>query len=550
MEEIVRTDPPTPDEAPEVSVVIIFLDAERFLQEAIDSVFAQTHGDWELLLVDDGSTDASAGIAARAAERDPRRVRTLEHPGHANLGRSAARNLGIENARGRFIAFLDADDVWLPRKLERQVALMRAQPDVGLLYGTTELWHSWTGDPQDAGRDLAPDLGVEPSVPLEGPEFLSRMLRRQILSPCTCSMLLRREVVEAAGGFEPAFRGMYDDQAFVAKVCLFTSLLASSECWDRYRRRPDSCYAVAKATGQDQAARRFFLEWLKTDLLSRGFRDRRVWTSLEKELGSSQRFAAKSPGRRGLARKLLSGSARRLRGLLRRRESGPPPGRIRFGDLRRLTPVSRRWGKDRGGLPVDRYYIERFLSAHAADIRGRVLEVGDDTYTRRFGGSGVERCDVLHAVPGNPKATFVADLAHGGNRLPAGAFDCVILTQVLQVIADPGAAVRTVHRILRPRGVLLATLAGISQVSRWDVERWGDYGRFTTLSARRLFAPVFPQDLVGVTSYGNVLTAVAFLHGLAAQELRKDELDHHDSEYQVLIAVRAERPPAEPASRA
>jgi SAM-dependent methyltransferase len=145
-------------------------------------------------------------------------------------------------------------------------------------------------------------------------------------------------------------------------------------------------------------------------------------------------------------------------------------------------------------------------------------------------------------VPGNPKATIVADLARDTDQLMPAMFDCVILTQVLHVLADPDAAVRTTHRILRPGGVVLATLAGISQVSRWDMERWGDYWRFTTASARRLFGSVFPLDHVGVESHGNVLTAIAFLHGLTADEMRSPELDHLDPDYQLLITVRAVKP--------
>jgi glycosyltransferase involved in cell wall biosynthesis len=530
---------------PEISVVIIFLNADRFLQEAVDSVFAQTYGDWELLLVDDGSTDDSGSIARRVVERHSDRVRYLEHPDHANRGRSASRNLGIQHARGKFVAFLDADDVWFPRKLERQLALMRSQSGVGMVYGTTQLWYSWTGDPLDAGRDLTPDLGVALGVPLQGSVFLARMLQRQALAPCTCSMLLRREVVQAVGGFEAAFRGMHDDQAFIAKVCLSTSILASGECWDRYRQHPDSCYSIARATGQNLSARRFFLEWLKAYLLSHRIDDRIVWETLQEELKAGQPFgASRWTGRvRRLVRMLLPVSLPRwLRSKWPREEYVPPAGHVDFGSLRRLTPISRRWGKDRGGQPIDRYYIERFLDAHAADIRGRVLEVGDDTYARRFGTEAVVRRDILHAVPGNPEATIVADLARGGDQLPATAFDCVILTQVLQMIGDPGAAVRTVHRILRPGGVVLATVPGISQISRWDMERWGDCWRFTTLSARRLFASMFPPEQVSVAPHGNVLAATAFLHGLAAQDLRPEELDYHDPDYQVLITVRAVKP--------
>ncbi|MEW6192540.1 MAG: methyltransferase domain-containing protein [Bacillota bacterium] len=217
-----------------------------------------------------------------------------------------------------------------------------------------------------------------------------------------------------------------------------------------------------------------------------------------------------------------------------------PAGGVNFGDLRRFAPVSRAFGFDRG-TPVDRYYIEQFLSANAADIRGRVLEVGDNFYTRKFGGRRVTRSDILHATADNPKATIVADLTRS-DELPADIFDCVILTQTLQFIYDVKAAVRSLYRILKPGGVLLATVPGISQISRYDMERWGEYWRFTTLSVRRLFAEVFPPENVMVGAYGNVVAAIAFLHGLAAEELSAAELAFNDPDYELLITVRAVKP--------
>ena len=217
----------------------------------------------------------------------------------------------------------------------------------------------------------------------------------------------------------------------------------------------------------------------------------------------------------------------------------PWVGTVQFGDLRKLAPISRYFGFDRG-LPVDRYYVERFLSAHAKDIRGNVLEIGDDRYTRKFGGDRVSRSDVLHAVEGNPQATIVADLARADN-LQSNTFDCIILTQTLQYIYDVHAAVRTLHRILRPEGVLLATLPGISQTSWRDMDRWGEYWRFTNLSTRRLFEEVFSKNHVEVEPFGNVLAAIAFLHGIAAEELRPEELEHRDPDYEVTLAVRARK---------
>ncbi len=195
-------------------------------------------------------------------------------------------------------------------------------------------------------------------------------------------------------------------------------------------------------------------------------------------------------------------------------------------------------GLDRG-LPIDRYYIERFLSAHAADVRGRVLEIGDDRYTRQFGGDRVTRSDVLHVVAGNPQATIVADLTRA-DAIASASFDCIICTQTLQMILDVEAALRHLARILVPGGVLLTTSSGISRICRREgVDPWGEYWRFTTQSARHLFGRVFPPADVRTVAYGNVLAAVAFLHGLATEELTPDELDYDDPDFELVVAVRA-----------
>jgi SAM-dependent methyltransferase len=226
-----------------------------------------------------------------------------------------------------------------------------------------------------------------------------------------------------------------------------------------------------------------------------------------------------------------------LRDQKRRYGRRPPVGWVHFGSLRRLTPISGVFGFDRG-LCIDRYYIERFLSTYSSDIKGRVLEVEDDTYTLRFGGDRVVQSDVLHVEEGNPKVTIVADLTCADN-IPSDSFDCIICTQTLQFIYDLRVTIRTLYRILKPGGVLLVSIPGISQISRDDMDRWGEYWRLTTMSARRLFEEIFPPDYVTVEAYGNVLAAIAYLHGLAAEELRQDELDHRDPDYQVLITVRA-----------
>jgi SAM-dependent methyltransferase len=207
-----------------------------------------------------------------------------------------------------------------------------------------------------------------------------------------------------------------------------------------------------------------------------------------------------------------------------------------FGGLRYPTPINPAFGRGKG-TPVDRHYIERFLAQHADTVQGAVLEVGDDAYTRRFGAQKVTSSDVLHAT-GAPEATIVADLA-SAPQIASDSFDCIILTQTLHYVFDMRAAVAEIHRILKPGGVVLVTVPGISQISRWDMDRWGDRWRLTTLSARELFETSFAAEKVEVGSYGNALTAVCLLEGVVAERLRAKELDFNDPDYQMVVTVAA-----------
>ena len=218
----------------------------------------------------------------------------------------------------------------------------------------------------------------------------------------------------------------------------------------------------------------------------------------------------------------------------------PFVGRVNFGSLRRVEPISKYWGFDRG-MPVDRYYIERFLVRNASVIQGHVLEIGNNEYTLRFGRERVSKSDILHVVEGNPKATIVADLTQA-DHVPSDTFDCILCTQTLHLIYDTPKAIRTMHRLLRPGGVLLLTAPGISQISRADMDRWGDFWRYTSASAKRLFSEVFPEESLQVETHGNVLAATAFLHGLAVEELTEEELDYLDPNYEITITVRARKP--------
>jgi SAM-dependent methyltransferase len=212
---------------------------------------------------------------------------------------------------------------------------------------------------------------------------------------------------------------------------------------------------------------------------------------------------------------------------------------VDLGRLDRNEPMSRVFGMDRGAA-VDRRYIERFLGEHAGRIHGRVLEVGDSTYTARFGGSRVTERAVLHAPPGAPGATIVADLSNS-DSLPESAFDCFICTQTLNFVYDPRRALEGARKILRPGGSLLLTVGGISQVSRFERDRWGCFWSFTTQSVERLLADSFGRA-AAVRSYGNVLGATALLHGLAVEDLPDPSLlDADDADYPVVVGAVAEK---------
>lgn len=241
---------------------------------------------------------------------------------------------------------------------------------------------------------------------------------------------------------------------------------------------------------------------------------------------------------RDLIRRTVPWPLRRVVHQARGRLPSPPPGAVRFGDLRRPTPIGPVWAMERG-TAVDRYYIESFLDEHRSDIRGRVLEVGDDAYTRRFGGDQVTQRDVLHIDPDAPGTTFVGDLADG-SFLPSAAFDCIILTQTLHLILDFDAALDTLQRILRPGGVLLLTVPGITPV---DPGRWATtwFYSFSEHALERLCTRHFDADEVQIRAYGNALTAVAFLHNLSVEEFHRRELDRHVPSHSIVNVARVRR---------
>ena len=538
---------PTP---PLVTVAVACYNQGRFLGEAIESALGQTHGRVEVVVVDDGSTDDTPDVAARYPE-----VRTVRQP---NAGLSAARNTGAREARGAFVVFLDADDRLRLDAVAAGLACFRDHPASAFVSGGYVCVASDgapLAEPEPFARDVTPYL---------------QLLRGNYIG-MHAAVMYRRDVLLAAGGFDPSLPACEDydlylrlardhpaasHEAVVAEYRIHDENMShdASLMLPAVLRVLDRQREAVRGDPRREAAYRYGVSNWKAyygrPLLDALRTTARTGTARRRAVRAARALAGHAPdvllgagrrlARRAAARALgaVPGGAALLR---RRRGTTPPVGRVDFGDLRRTAPVSRVFGYDRG-LPVDRHYIEGFLERHAADVRGRVLEVGDAAYTRRFGGARVDRADVLHAHADNPEATFVGDLTDP-DVLPADTFDCVVLTQTLHLIYDVRAAVEVLYRALRPGGVLLATVPGISQIEEGE---WGGtwHWGFTALSARRVMEEAFPTDAVAVEAHGNVLAAVAFLEGLAAEELTPGELSEMDPLYPLLLTVRAVKPGA------
>ena len=545
-----------------VSVVITCYNQAHFLREAIESILSQSYSNNEIIVVDDGSTDNTSQIAASYP--------TLRYIYQKNQGLSAARNTGLQKSRGDFVVFLDADDRLLPIALETGVECLHMGPDYAFASGHHSVIR------------MDGSLKPLPSKPCVVRDHYLELLRGNYIG-MHATVMYRRSVFETVGLFDTSLKACEDYDLYLritrkAPVYCHDKITAEYRHHDANMSRDRALMLKFSlkvlrsqrkylVNDEQREAFRIGTQFWRTMYGDRLIRDKRAfiagndWRHTIDGIPVLLRYYPRGFARLApylsvralvgvprivlqLARKFKTGTRARAAQMYfswwRGYEKGRPPvGRVRFGDLRRCTPISRRFGFDRG-LPVDRYYIERFLSDHRDDVRGHVLEIGDDSYTKRFGNGQVLKSDVFDVSEGNPQATIVGDLSRGDN-IPSDTFDCVILTQTLQLIHDARAALKTVYRILKPGGVLLATFPGISQIVR-DAWRKHWHWSFTHVSAKRLFEEVFPAANVTIDVSGNVLTAAAFLYGLAAEELRQEELDYSDSDYELLIAVKAVKP--------
>jgi glycosyltransferase involved in cell wall biosynthesis len=517
-----RTGGPSSDQT--VAVVITTYNDTDFLHEALASAALQQIVPDELFVVDDGSEVSPAYIVA-----DFPQARLIRKP---NGGLASARNAGMREASTKYILFLDADDRLRPNAIAAGLDCFARSPDSAMVYGAHIRIRA---DGTPIGDDIYHPASEDPYADL--------LARNGIGMHAT--VLYRRDILLAEGGFDEVLRRCEDYDVYL-RLARRYSVTSHPEIVAEYRwhgqnmsrdttKMLRTVLAVhdrhRKQTGARKeawrAGRLFWKSWYKSGQAEL-WREEQGNTALRQtNVAHNALQAAKSRLRNGR----LHGLFARLRG------TWPPPlGSVRFGQLGTTRPISLNFGWDRG-TPIDRYYIENFLHTHAIDIIGRVLEIADDAYSSRFGGSRITRQDILHLNAGSPKATLVGDLTQPG-VLPEDAFDCIVITQTLHLIFDMPLAARRLHSALRSGGVLLLTVPGITPIDRGE---WGNswYWSLTPIALTRLFEPLFGKSALTVEAHGNVFSATAFLQGLAIEEIEQSKLDIYDSAYPVIVALRA-----------
>ena len=531
-----------------VSVVIPCYNHGRYLAEAIDSVLLQRTVNTEIIVVDDGSADDTRIVAGLYP--------AVKYVYQDNQGLSAARNTGIASSTGNYFVFLDADDWLFPGALA-----------VNLHYLSTNIEAAFvSGGHQKINKS---QILEEVKMPVEDNHYLHLLQGNYIGMHAT---VMYRKFVFDTFRFDISLKACEDYDIYL-KIARRYPVIHHQELIAGYRIHGtnmsgniplmlDNALKVLARQRKDlaneaeQAALRTgFSVW-------KAYYIERLYDKLRNASGSSGDKISKPElntlwhyhkpryikliilnpvmAFKSSVKKLIPDFILRTfykAGLYK--NFIPAPGKINMGDFNRTTPYSNQFGYDRGG-PVDRYYIENFLQKQAHHIHGRVLEIGDNEYTLKYGGTKVDKSDILHIEEGNAKATFVGDLSNAP-QLPDNSFDCIVLTQTLHLIYEYKDALRTCYRVLKPGGMLLLTVPGISHIDQGEWKKiwlWS----FTESSIAKLLEDTFPGAKSSVEVFGNVLVATAFLYGIGLPELKKEQMDQVDEHYQVIITVTATKP--------
>ncbi len=534
--------------SPLVSVIIPCYNHGHYLPAAISSVLAQSYQQVELIVVDDGSTDNSREIAMAYP--------FVTYIYQANKGLSAARNTGIDHCTGDYLVFLDADDRLLPDALQTNLCFLLKNKKAAFVSGA----HQKRNDRDELIEEVKTTVEQHHYVQLLQGNYIG--MHATVMYPKWIFNHFRYNTsLKACEDYD-----LYLRIARQYPVLHHTQLIAlyyihGTNMSGNIHLMLTTVLQVLRnqeSVLQNNAERKslqnglhvwkqYYTEKLANKLLacihqqyaSRVAEEQLLW-QYNKRLYFFYQKTKLSMGIRQMIRdKAPAPFLRWLYKTGRYKSFIPPAGKIKMGDFNRTSPYSREFGYDRGG-PLDRYYIELFLQNQSDYIHGRVLEIGDNEYTLRFGGNRVTQSDILHIDESNTNATFIGDLSNAP-QLPDNSFDCIVLTQTLHLIYEYHKAIATCYRILKPGGRLLLTAPGISHIDygEWK-QNW--LWSFTANAIKKILGEVFPAKYTTVESFGNVLVATAFLYGIGLPELKKEQLDAHDEHYQVIITAVAIKP--------
>jgi len=529
---------------PLVSVVIPCYNHGQYLSQAIESVRRQTYIPIEIIVINDGSTDHTEEVVKQYAE--------IKYIAQQNLGLSSARNTGLINSKGDLIVFLDADDLLCPDAIAYNVNYLTENPDKAFVSGA---YYVTTIDRQK----LAEQKQVVTA------KHYTAFLRNNYIG-MHATVMYRRLVFDVFM-FDPNLTACEDYDMYLKvsrkyPVAHHTHVLAMYRMHgaNMSNNTPLMISTVLEVLGrqkqhlrsdEEKQALREGVKFYKnyyTDILYHQIRKDDIKPGREaSQILRKYNFRLyfryfliyRLMGKTGqsLYRKFIVGEGKRiLHKIGIYKNYFPGVGSINAGDFYRTTPFSKTFGYDRGG-PIDRYYIENFLKSESCGIRGRILEIGDNEYTLRFGKENVQQSEILHVDGSNPNATIVGDLS-GAPHIPDNSFDCIILTQTLHLVYDYKAVVATCHRILKADGILLLTVPGITPI---DYGEWRDawLWSFTDHAIKKILAESFSVDHMEVGTFGNVFAATAFLFGMGLPEVKKEMLDYVDPNIQVIITAKA-----------
>lgn len=489
---------------PLVSIVIVCYNQAHYLEKAIRSAQEQSYPHTEVILVDDGSTDATREVAGAFSE--------VQYIFQENRGLPAARNRGLDSASGEYILFLDADDWLLTEAVAVNTRYLGDHPELAFVSGAHQVYMEATGEVWLGRRIVTSDHYQE-------------MLSGNYIG-MTATVLFRKAILEQFR-FDESLPACEDYDLFL-RITRQYPVMHHTKLLTVYRKH-----------GQNMSGNPKLMRETSLQILER----QREWITAKEDQDAIEQ--GRQFWKRLYAPPVVPGlhPVKKLKNLLRNIYHRLPRwwksvrhNRLDWGDLDRITPVSTHFGFDRG-LPVDRHYIENFLGQHRHQVRGRVLEIGDNEYTYRYGGLAVSESEILHIDATNPLATWVGSLSDCPH-IPSDRFDCIILTQTLHLIWDFQAALENCRRILKPGGTLLLTVPGITNISHdhWS-ESW--YWSFTELSVKKLLADCFSGGEISLQTFGNVASATAFLYGLAKHEVTEQQLEYSDPHYSVIIAAAA-----------